>query len=96
MPVPPCLQSGGVVEIRESDVPKHQQLAAILRDRIESGEIAPHYPIPSKRQLVQEFGVAGNTIDKAVRTLKDACMVRTVIGMGIYVTDPGQWLPPPS
>jgi GntR family transcriptional regulator len=82
-----------MVELRENDVPKHQQLAAILRDRIESGEILPHFPIPSKRQLMQEFGVAGNTIDKAVRALKSAGLVRTVTGMGIYVTDPENWLP---
>lgn len=83
-----------MVELRESDVPKHQQLASILRGRIESGQILPHFPIPSKRHLMQEFGVAGNTVDKAVRALKAAGLVRTVTGMGIYVRPPEDWLPP--
>ena len=36
--------------------PVYQQLAAILRKRIESGELAPRRPIPSESTLMQEFG----------------------------------------
>ena len=70
----------------EGDVPVYVQLADILRARIESGELAPRRPVPSKRSLMQEYGVAGGTIDKAIAILRDEGLVRTVIGRGIYVT----------
>lgn len=82
-----------VTEIEGSDVPKYQQLAVVLRDQILSGEIPPRFPLPSKKQLEQATGLAGGTIDKAIDLLRVAGMVRTVIGLGIFVTDPAQWQP---
>ncbi len=70
----------------EGDVPVYIQLADILRARIESGELAPRRPVPSKRSLMQEYSVAGGTVDKAIAILRDEGLVRTVIGRGIYVT----------
>jgi GntR family transcriptional regulator len=70
----------------EGDVPVYVQLADILRARIESGELAPRRPVPSKRTLMQDYGVAGGTIDKAIGILRDEGLVRTVTGRGIYVT----------
>jgi len=69
----------------EGDVPVYVQLAGILRARIMSGELAPRRPVPSKRTLMQEYGVAGGTVDKAVGILRDEGLVRTVTGRGIYV-----------
>jgi len=70
----------------EGDVPVYIQLADILRARIESGELAPRRPVPSKRSLMEEYSVAGGTVDKAIAILRDEGLVRTVIGRGIYVT----------
>ena len=72
---------------RYSDVPPWRQLADDLRRQILDGEIEPHRPLPSKRQLTQELGIAGATVDKAIRLLKEEGLVRTVIGMGIYVVE---------
>jgi DNA-binding GntR family transcriptional regulator len=73
------------VEIdRYSDVPPWRQLADELRRQINDGEIAPRRPIPSKKTLMQTYGIAGSTVDKAVQFLKDAGLVRTVMGMGVY------------
>ena len=52
----------------EGDVPVYIQLADILRAQIQSGELPPRRPVPSKRTLQQEYGVAGGTIDKAIAT----------------------------
>jgi GntR family transcriptional regulator len=71
----------------EGDVPIYIQLADILRARIQSGELAPRRPVPSKRSLQQTYGVAGGTIDKAIAILREEGLVRTVIGRGIYVTE---------
>lgn len=67
------------------DVPVYQQLADILRRQIASGELAPQRPIPSKRTLMQEYSIAGGTIDRAVAVLKAEGLVKTVPGRGIYV-----------
>lgn len=70
---------------REAPVPPYLQLAAILRGRIESGEIPPGRAIPSLTVLEAEYGLARDTIRKAIKALKDEGLVETVVGMGIYV-----------
>lgn len=70
----------------DGDVPVYIQLADILRGRIMSGDLPPRRPVPSKRTLMQEYGVAGGTIDKAIGILRSEGLVRTVTGRGIYVT----------
>jgi DNA-binding GntR family transcriptional regulator len=72
---------------REGPIPPYRQIADILRDRIESGEIPPGRRIPSLTELEQEFTVARDTLRKAVQVLKDEGLVETVSGMGIYVRD---------
>jgi GntR family transcriptional regulator len=72
---------------REGPVPPYRQIATILRDRIEGGAIPPGRRIPSLVELEAEFGVARDTLRKAVQVLKDEGLVETVTGMGIYVID---------
>lgn len=74
----------------EGDVPVYVQLASILRARIESGELPPRRAVPSKRMLMQEYGIAGGTVDKAIDILRGEGLVRTVTGRGIYVVPPGE------
>ena len=69
----------------EGDVPVYLQLAAILRGRIERGELAPRRPLPSINRLAQEYGIARGSVEKAVQVLRDEGLVRTVIGRGVYV-----------
>jgi GntR family transcriptional regulator len=65
--------------------PVYMQLAAIIRAQIQSGKIAPRYPIPSKSTLQQRYGVADGTINKALQVLRDEGLVRTVQGLGVFV-----------
>lgn len=85
--------SDGEVIDYDVAVPVWRQLAAILRRRIRSGQIAPGHVIPSEQQLYQEFGTARGTIRKAVALLRDEGLVVTVAGRGTYVADP---LPDPE
>ena len=71
---------------REGPVPVSQQVAAVLRARIEAGEILVGRPVPSESTLMQEFGVARETARKAVRVLRDEGLVQIVQGRGAYVT----------
>lgn len=70
---------------REGPVPPYRQVAAILRERIESGEIPRGRRIPSLVELEQEFGVARDTLRKAVQLLRDEELVETVPGLGVFV-----------
>ncbi|HEX6579224.1 MAG TPA: GntR family transcriptional regulator [Jiangellaceae bacterium] len=70
----------------EGPVPLYQQVAGILRGRIESGTLVPDRPVPSITSLVQEFGVARGTARKAVHLLIDEGLAYVVIGRGVYVT----------
>ena len=67
-----------------SRAPSYRQLAGKLRAAIESGEIAPGEPLPSLSYLVQETGLAGNTVRKAIGVLADEGLVVTVQGRGTY------------
>ena len=70
----------------DSNVPPYRQVAAILRERIGSGELGPHQRLPSIAGLVQEYGIARTTAAKALRVLVDEGLAEVVPGWGTYVT----------
>jgi GntR family transcriptional regulator len=65
--------------------PEHPyvQVAAILRRRIQEGEITSM--LPSLTQLTEETGLAMNTVRRAVKILTDEGLVYTVPGRGTFV-----------
>jgi GntR family transcriptional regulator len=65
--------------------PVYQQLADITRGQIESGEIRPNYAVPSKRILVQRYGVSTRTVDAAMAVLRDEGLIETEPGKGLFV-----------
>ncbi|MET9973864.1 GntR family transcriptional regulator [Streptomyces microflavus] len=71
---------------REGPIPPYRQIADQLRARIADGTIPVGRRIPSLVELEQEFGVARDTLRKAVKVLKDEGLVETVNGMGVFVT----------
>jgi DNA-binding GntR family transcriptional regulator len=74
------------------DVPRHVQIADVLRQRITDGKLAPRMPIPSEPHLTEEFGVARDTARKAVAILREQGYVHTVRGMGTFVRPRDEWL----
>jgi DNA-binding GntR family transcriptional regulator len=94
---PGCLASPGMTrEIeRGTSRPIYAQLADLLRDMIRSGEVAPRYPLPSKRALRQQHGVADGTVKRAVGILRDEGLVETVQGLGVFVRPVSEWAEPP-
>jgi len=73
-----------VVE-RGTPVPPSRQIAGFLRARIVSGELGPGSPLPSIVSLSQEYGVATNTVRKALRVLRDEGLIESVPGYGTFV-----------
>jgi GntR family transcriptional regulator len=76
------------VSIRhDSPIPVYRQLAALVRERIESGELAPGYPVPSEGQLMGEHGVSRDTVRRAYDLLRGEGLIITVQGKGSYVAE---------
>ena len=67
-------------------VPLHEQLSAILRAKIASGEITSR--VPSILTLAQEYGVSHRTADHALQTLRGEGLIVAVRGKGFYVAHP--------
>ncbi len=68
-----------------SDVPLYEQLAAILRERIRTGQLKHLDPLPSETTLEQEFEVSRDTVRRAIQQLRDEGLVFTVRRRGTYV-----------
>lgn len=65
--------------------PPYQQIADDLRQAIRSGDLAPGDQLPSNRQLMDQYGVAPQTVQSAFRMLKDEQLTYSVQGRGTYV-----------
>ncbi|MFJ2573029.1 TetR/AcrR family transcriptional regulator C-terminal domain-containing protein [Streptomyces halstedii] len=67
--------------------PPYLRIAAGLRRRIVSGELAPGDRVPSTRRITQEWGVAMATATKALGVLTQEGLVRAVPGVGTVVAE---------
>ncbi len=66
-------------------IPPYKQIAAIIRDRITSGEYPQGTRIPTESEMVQTWEVARTTARRAIALLRDECLVDTVPQRGTYV-----------
>lgn len=71
---------------RGSPIAPWRQLHAILRARIEAGELAPGDRLPSIVALAQEYGVAHTTARKSLTALQDDGLVVSS-PMGSFVAE---------
>jgi GntR family transcriptional regulator len=69
------------------DRPRHQQIAADLRDQIMRGDLAPGAQLPSTSELVGRYAAANATIQRALSTLKAEGFLDSRVGKGVYVRD---------
>lgn len=63
------------------------QIAADLRARIMSGELAPGTQLPSTAQLEARYRTSNPTVQSALRALKDEGFLTSHRGKGVYVRD---------
>src|SRR5712691_4669036 len=73
-----------------AETPPYEQLAAILRARIESGEYPAGRALPSLARLGQETGLSRNTIMRSIGVLADEGLVTRRQGWGTFVLAPDQ------
>ena len=67
-------------------IPKYFQLATILRKQIDDGLWKPRDPIPSERQLEQQYKVSRPTIRQAIETLEKQGYLYREHGRGTFVS----------
>jgi DNA-binding GntR family transcriptional regulator len=70
--------------MREGPTAPWRQIAAIYRERIESGELPPGARLPSIRGISQEYQVATTTAQKVIEALRDEGLAVTS-PMGTFV-----------
>jgi DNA-binding FadR family transcriptional regulator len=69
----------------QGELPIYRQVANAIRADIEAGRLRPRRPLPSELHLQQEFGVARDTVRRAIGYLAELGLVRTVPGRGTFV-----------
>ncbi|MDV7220626.1 GntR family transcriptional regulator [Streptomyces prunicolor] len=72
----------------EPDVPRWEQVANVIRQRIAEGTYAPRTRVPSVMQLVDEYGIAQATAQKVLSNLRDEGLIYTSPGLGSFVSVP--------
>jgi GntR family transcriptional regulator len=72
---------------RDAPLPLSQQLAALLRTEIESGQRPPGSRLPTIMALATEHQIATATVVKAMRILKREGLVIGSTGHGTFVAE---------
>ena len=72
---------------RDAPLPLSQQLAALLRSEINSGERPPGSRLPTIMQLATQHEIATATVVKALRILKHEGLVTGSTGHGTFVAE---------
>ncbi|CAM5311054.1 HTH-type transcriptional repressor NanR [Streptomyces fumanus] len=68
----------------------YQQVAAAIREAIQSGEFAPDSLLPSEAQLMARYGVSRPTVRNAIAALRTEGLVNVRHGKGSFVRSAGQ------
>ncbi|MET8006178.1 GntR family transcriptional regulator [Nonomuraea glycinis] len=69
-----------------ADGTRYVEVAAVLRDRIETGRYEPGDQLPSESQLREEFdGASANTVRQALSVLAAEGLTRSERGRGVFV-----------
>jgi DNA-binding GntR family transcriptional regulator len=74
---------------RDGLLPPYLQLAAIIRNQINSGELKRGARLPSIMKMAEQYEVAQITVQKAIRVLKDEDLIVAHQGYGTFVAPDG-------
>jgi DNA-binding GntR family transcriptional regulator len=65
----------------------YRQLASVLRERISSGALSAGKRMPSEKDLHDEFGLARETVRRALAVLRAEGLIEVRQGHGTFVAD---------
>ncbi|MER6944771.1 GntR family transcriptional regulator [Nonomuraea sp. NPDC000554] len=74
---------------RDGPVPIYKQVADLIREQIESGELKAGEPVPSEAKLERDYDIARTTARRVARELREQGMAYTIQGEGTFVGQPG-------
>ncbi|MGL4340318.1 MAG: GntR family transcriptional regulator [Rhodoglobus sp.] len=66
-------------------MPKYQQLAEVIRERVRSGDLRPGDKLPSETTLAQDHRKSLPTVRQALATLKAEGLIESRQGIGTFV-----------
>lgn len=66
-----------------------KRVAAVLQDKISSGNFTPGTRLPTEAEMSKHFGVSRTVIREAIASLRAAGLVETRQGLGAFVRRPG-------
>ncbi|GFZ87484.1 GntR family transcriptional regulator [Compostibacillus humi] len=70
---------------RDSSIPLHRQIRQYLEKKIDSGEWAPGYQIPTEKELASLFEVSTITVKRAILDLVQSGKLFRISGKGTFV-----------
>lgn len=65
--------------------PRYAQIAAVLRARIQQGELQPGQALPGENTLMKDFDTSRGTVRAALAILRDEGLTDTRRGAGVFV-----------
>ncbi|MEV4175305.1 MULTISPECIES: GntR family transcriptional regulator [unclassified Nonomuraea] len=74
---------------RAGPVPIYKQVADLVRDQIERGELGAGDPVPSEATLERHYEIARTTARRVARELREQGLAYTIRGEGTFVGRPG-------
>lgn len=69
-----------------SPVPLYRQAADWIAERVAAGEIKPGSRLAAERDLAEQWGIAYQTVRRAMRELRERGLVVSVLGKGTFIT----------
>ena len=75
---------------KNSQIPLHTQLAALLKAQIAAGVFAPNTSLPSEREMCEQYKISRTTVREAIHKIEKEGLIQRFAGKGIYVTEPQQ------
>lgn len=73
---------------KSSPIPLYYQLAELIRERIQSGELKPGDQLPSERDLSEQVAISRMTVRQAVAYLVREGTLVVKPGVGTFVAEP--------
>jgi len=73
---------------REGPVPVYKQVAGLILEQIERGELKAGDPVPSEAKLEKDYEIARTTARRVARELREQGMAYTIQGEGTFVGQP--------
>lgn len=70
----------------DSAVPLYMQAADWIAGQIEAGELRAGQRLPAERDLADQWGIAYQTVRRAMRELRERGLIASVVGKGTFVT----------